>query len=69
MKGQVQLTADGARLRFIGFPGETYTIQASTDLAHWVTLGTTTATADGAVQFDDRDSARYPSRFYRIVMP
>ena len=56
-------------VRFAGFPGETYAIQASTDLVHWVTLGSTTATSEGVIQFDDRESAKYPSRFYRIVVP
>lgn len=47
--------------------GAGYSVQASTDLAHWETIGTATRQSDGSFTFDDPDSARHPTRFYRIV--
>ena len=53
------------RLEFIAFSGEGYTVQASTNMTDWITIGTGTAPADGVVVFNDLGESRTISRFYR----
>jgi hypothetical protein len=47
-------------------PGNTYHLQASTDLAQWIEISTTQAALDGTILFTDSDVAVYPVRFYRL---
>jgi hypothetical protein len=56
---------------FPGFPGNSYIIQATTNLSNpvWVSLVTTNAGVNGLVVFMDADSPNYPCRFYRSVSP
>ncbi|MHB8519418.1 MAG: hypothetical protein ACYDH9_01550 [Limisphaerales bacterium] len=46
--------------------GAQYEIQASTDLAHWVTLATNTAVSD-TVDYVDSDAPKCGHRFYRVT--
>jgi hypothetical protein len=46
--------------------GTNYTIQASTDLVHWVDLLDFTFGSSGPFLFTDPDSTNYPHRFYRF---
>jgi len=48
-----------------GTPGQTYIMQASTDMIHWTAISTNTADANGVISFSDPDSGKYSSRFYR----
>jgi hypothetical protein len=47
-------------------PGNTYHLQASTDLAQWIEISATQAALDGTILFTDSDVAVYPMRFYRL---
>jgi hypothetical protein len=51
-----------------GEPGLTALIQASPDLEHWTTLGSCVL-SDQPVLFTDPQSALFPRRFYRLVLP
>lgn len=46
-----------------GVANAEYTVEASTDLVHWVALQTNT----GSFQFIDSNTAQFPRRFYRTV--
>lgn len=62
-------TGHGIKLHFLAFPGDKWVIETSTNLTDWVTAGSFTADADGAIEFDDPDSALLPARFYRVLSP
>ena len=53
------------RVEFLAAPGETYAIEASTDLEHWVPIGVRTADAEGVVVWDDPVGGQLKHRFYR----
>ena len=55
------------RARFAGSPGQTYQIQATTNLVDWVTLGGATALGNGTFEFEDAESDKLPVRFYRAI--
>ena len=55
--GTVILQAQGA-------PGESFDIEASEDLFHWLDLGSVLADTNGLMQFDDTNAPAYPARFY-----
>jgi hypothetical protein len=61
------LTTAGMRLEFLAIEGETYVIQASSNLVDWITLGTATADAEGVIVFDDPAASRLSSRYYRVT--
>jgi hypothetical protein len=46
--------------------GNTYEIQATTDLITWTAIGAATADANGFFRFSDADATRLPARFYRL---
>jgi hypothetical protein len=54
-----------------GGAGETYTVQVKAELntATWISLGITTANAEGALQFEDVAAPGFTSRFYRLTAP
>ena len=56
-------------LQFITLPGESYLLQASTNLVDWVTLRTVKANSDGVIDYEDPNSAAYPARYYRLTEP
>ena len=57
---------DGSlRLFFQCDAGFTYAIEASSDLAEWITLATAFS-ADGTVEWFDPDVANISPRFYRV---
>ena len=61
--------ADGKfRASFNGIPGRSYNVEASTDLAHWSPVGSTTAT-DFLINFELPDTANWPHRFFRVSTP
>jgi hypothetical protein len=55
------------RMNFAGATGTTYAVEASTDLAHWAVIGQAARQPDGSFQFEDADSGKFTSRFYRVV--
>jgi hypothetical protein len=54
-------------LHAYGSPGETFDIQASTNLQTWQDLGDVTADTNGLAQFDDTNAAEFTSRFYYTI--
>jgi subtilisin-like proprotein convertase family protein len=56
-----------ALLRVEGLPGEKYWVEASEDLLVWETVAQVEIMEDKAV-FVDVDAARYPQRFYRVLL-
>ena len=55
------------RMEFTGAAGATYAVEASTNLVNWEKIGEAAQQPDGTFQFEDSDSGKFPSRFYRIV--
>lgn len=55
--------------RLAGVAGQTYVIQASTDLIHWLVLSTNIADSLGIVSLIDSNAIAFPSRFYRAYSP
>jgi hypothetical protein len=54
-------------LHFQVSPGHSYQVQASTDLTSWTTIWqSTNTTAYAWIDFQDPQSAAFPSRFYRL---
>jgi hypothetical protein len=56
-----------ALLRVEGLPGEKYWVEASEDLLVWERVAQVEIMEDKAV-FVDVDAARYPQRFYRVLL-
>jgi hypothetical protein len=64
----VSSSADGPRLRFSADPVRTYTIEASSDLLHWTSIGTGNQVQGvDAFEFQDRAAGASGARFYRVV--
>lgn len=58
-----------ALLQFPVAPGQSYEVQASTDLLNWSSLWQSdVATSNAWMQFTDPDSGSFASRFYRLVL-
>jgi len=49
--------------------GGVHLVQASTNLVDWKVIGVATLCEDGSFEFEDPDTTKFPSRFYRIVSP
>jgi hypothetical protein len=65
-------SADGcAHLSCPATPGQTYTVQATANLAApaWTNLNSATVGPNGLYSFVDTDAASYPCRFYRLIGP
>jgi len=60
--------ADRARLTGTGDPGVTYTIQATSDLIHWETIGTATTISSGTFEFEEAVATEAVARFYRVIL-
>ena len=63
------LTNQHSRLNCLGLAGAAHRVQACTDLRTWTTIGTATAAANGAFQFEDASAPGFVARFYRLVVP
>ena len=53
-------------LRFVGVPGNSYSIEASTNLLDWLLLSNAEAGPEGVFEFLDTSAMNMPSRFYRL---
>lgn len=63
---KIEKKASGAmRLEFHTTPGQQYSLEGSTNFLNWENLITTTADANGVIQFDDTNAPTIPYRFYR----
>ncbi len=61
----IQKRADGSiLLQAQGAPGQSFDIQASTNLQSWLDLGTFLADTNGLLQYADTNASNLPSRFY-----
>jgi hypothetical protein len=69
LTGKIIVRGGRLELEILGEPGETYLIQASTNLVDWMTLGTRTADGEGIIQFEDPDAGQATTRFYRVLSP
>jgi hypothetical protein len=61
----LQRRADGTvLLQAQGAPGESFDVQASSNLQSWQDLGQWAADSNGLFQFDDTNAPQYNARFY-----
>ncbi len=58
----------GLQLRITGQTNQTYLVQASADLANWVTVSTNYAPY-GLIQFSEPQAFTNASRYYRVILP
>ena len=56
-------------IHFAGIPNRTYSVQASTDLQNWSTIGSATAGPNGQFSFEDVNAGNFGQRFYRTAYP
>jgi hypothetical protein len=54
------------QLNFMGVPGSSYVLQATTNFVNWTPLSTNTATTNSFMLFDAQ-ATNFPYRFYRVV--
>ena len=66
VSGQKQSNGDFI-LHAYGSPGESFDLQASTNLQTWQDLGNVVADTNGIVSFDDTNAPLFPNRFYYTV--
>jgi len=64
--GSVRLPDGRFQLRVAGVTGQSFAVQASTNLVDWETVAIDTVLGDGA-EFLDEDAAHFPVRFYRVL--
>ncbi len=64
----VLLTDGSFQAQFWATPGQTYVLQASTDLVHWTSLSTNTPSA-APFTWIDTGATNEAARFYRVVQP
>jgi len=62
------IDVNDAQLTGTGTAGVVYTIQTSSDLINWQSIGTATADLNGVFNFQDSNIASFNSRFYRIML-
>ncbi len=64
----LQRRSDGTvLLQAQGSPGESFDIEASTNLLDWLDLGAIQADTNGLLQFDDTNAPAFPARFYHTT--
>jgi hypothetical protein len=62
-------TNRNAQLQFLGAPGASNRVQATTDFFDWLDLGFSLADTNGCLRFLDTNAPSFPHRFYRMVSP
>ncbi len=71
--GKVTITppkSDGTfQASLSGTPGQTFVLQASSDLIHWTSISTNVADTNGVISIIESNAIAYPSRYYRGMMP
>jgi uncharacterized repeat protein (TIGR01451 family) len=66
--GSVTVHTNGSfTLILTGQPGQTYIVQASTNLVNWVPVNTNSASVIGKFQFTDSNVSSFKQRFYRAI--
>jgi tetratricopeptide (TPR) repeat protein len=61
------MAGGGLRLEFYVNDEVPRDVEASTDLIHWIKIGTAQPDPDGVVTFDVPNASQYPTRFYRVI--
>ncbi|MDB6125497.1 MAG: hypothetical protein JWQ71_4490 [Pedosphaera sp.] len=58
-------------LQFLGASGQTYFVQAASDLSlsNWLTISTNVAASNGVWSLNDLQATNFPKRFYRAKLP
>jgi hypothetical protein len=56
-------------LQFAASSGQSWIVEASTNLVNWEKIGVAVPAPDGNCEFDDAQAMRFPSRYYRVVSP
>ena len=59
----------GVLLRFVGIPGLAYTVQASSDLNSWASIGSAIVGANGESEFQDARPGISDTQYYRLIYP
>jgi hypothetical protein len=70
--GRIKLTAKAdckLHLNFSGVPGQSYVIEASSDLVTWGRIGMAIDQTNGVFMFDDDIVPNVPARYYRVTIP
>jgi len=63
--GSVTRIGPGARVRFQGMEGQTYAVEASSDLSNWTRVATNYP-LNGVIEFTEKSGSNY--RWYRSVL-
>ncbi|MDB6017566.1 MAG: hypothetical protein JWR19_2055 [Pedosphaera sp.] len=58
-----------ATILFTGIPNRIYSVQVSTNLTDWSTIGSVPAGTNSQFQFEDVDAPNFPNRYYRAAYP
>ena len=58
-----------ATIEFVGDVNCAYILEASTNLVNWTPIGMATPCGDGEFMFEDSDSNKFSTRYYRVVAP
>jgi hypothetical protein len=66
---QFDLNAGQPHLLFSGYPGQSYLVEASTNLIDWEVIGSATDLGNGSFEFFDPNWTNYNACFYRVVQP
>ena len=61
-----RLSGGTSHITFQGIPGAHYSIEASSDLQSWSSIGTASEYPSGQFQFEDTGAAGLAARFYRL---
>ena len=64
---EVQIAGGEPVLQFSGDQTRSYSVEASTDLGQWESLGLAVFNGDGNFSFTDSESSGFPERYYRVV--
>lgn len=65
----IALTSSNANLDCSGVPNAAHSVQASTNLINWATIGSANANGSGSFTFADTNAPTFPRRFYRLSVP
>jgi hypothetical protein len=67
LSAPIHLPNGHTQLELLVEPGAPATIQASTNLVDWVTIGTVSPQSDGVLHFEDTEAGTYAVRYYRAL--
>ena len=62
-------TSGNMRMKFTAEFGWVYIIEASTNLVDWERIGVATLSDGSGFEFVDTQAMRFPSRYYRLIIP